>query len=84
MCSFVRIKLPTYWYDDGFLGFVIFSVLEYLLDRIICHLSSGTIGYRDLRDFDHDFHWKASDINSEHVWLDDYHHAINYFLPVNL
>ena len=69
MGSFVTIKLPTDWYDDDFLGFVVCSVLEHLPDRIICHLSSDTLDYGDLRDFGHDFHWKDSNASSEHVWL---------------
>ena len=69
MGSFVRIKLPTDWYDDEFLGFAVCSVLEHLPDRIICHLSSDTLEYGDLRDFGHNFHWKGSDVCSENVWL---------------
>ncbi|KAJ9675809.1 hypothetical protein PVL29_024652 [Vitis rotundifolia] len=69
MGSFVKIKLPTDWYDDDFLGFAVCSVLEHLPDRIICHLSPDTLDYGELIDFGHDFHCKGSDVSSEHVWL---------------
>ena len=69
MGSFVKIKLPTDWYDDDFLGFAVCSVLEHVPDRIVCHLSPDTLDYGELRDFGHDFHCKGSDVSSEHVWL---------------
>ena len=69
MGSFVKVKLPTDWYDDDFLGFAVCSVLEHVPDRIVCHLSPDTLDYGELRDFGHDFHCKGSDVSSEHVWL---------------
>ena len=69
MGSLVIIKLPTDWYDDKFLGFAVGSALQHLPDRIICHLSSDTLDYGDLRDFGHDFLGEGSTVSSEHVWL---------------
>ena len=67
--SFIKIELPTDWYNDDFLGFVLCSILEHLPERIICRLNSDVFYYGDLKDFGHDFHWKEDIIRSEHVWL---------------
>ncbi|WKA11180.1 hypothetical protein VitviT2T_028705 [Vitis vinifera] len=67
--SSIKIELPTDWYNDDFLGFAFFSVLEHLPERIICRLNSDVFYYGDLKDFGHDFHWKGNIVGSEHVWL---------------
>ncbi|XP_034674426.1 disease resistance protein RPS4-like [Vitis riparia] len=67
--SFIKIELPTDWYNDDFLGFVLCSILEHLPERIICRLNSDVFYYGDLKDFGHDFHWKGDILGSEHVWL---------------
>ncbi|RVW41423.1 TMV resistance protein N [Vitis vinifera] len=69
-CGIVyKIELPTDWYNDDFLGFVLCSILEHLPERIICRLNSDVFYYGDLKDFGHDFHWKGDILGSEHVWL---------------
>ena len=53
-------ELPTDWYNDDFLGFAFFSVLEHLPGRIICRLNSDVFYYGDLKDFGHDSIGKAT------------------------
>ncbi|WKA11215.1 hypothetical protein VitviT2T_028739 [Vitis vinifera] len=67
--SFIKIELPTDWYNDDFLGFVLCSILEHLPERIICRLNSDVFYYGDFKDIGHDFHWKGDILGSEHVWL---------------
>ena len=68
--SFIKIELPTDWYDDDFLGFVVCSVLEHFPGRITCHLNSDVLGYgKIMKDFGHDLHSKGNNVGSKHVWL---------------
>ncbi|KAL6316718.1 hypothetical protein AAG906_019649 [Vitis piasezkii] len=67
--SSIKIKLPTDWYNDDFLGFALCSVLEHLPERIICHLNPDVFNYGDLKGLGHDFNWKGNNVGPEHVWL---------------
>ncbi|XP_034675343.1 disease resistance protein RPS4-like [Vitis riparia] len=68
--SSIKIELPTDWYNDDFLGFVVCSVLEHFPGKITCHLNSDVLGYgKIMKDFSHDLHSKGNNVGSKHVWL---------------